>query len=138
MKKEIISTSTFNTDINYNIYNFSKFDISKGLLSFSFILLLILFYNCFNSAMSLGKLQTDGDDAFVFRILSFNILAQNLLEAHPYLYMQHNREALSWDIRKPLLLQEILQAQADVRQAQNINNFDIYIFIYRYFYYNIA
>lgn len=88
--------------------------------------------------MSLGKLQIDGDDAFVFRILSFNILAQNLLEAHPYLYMQHDREALSWDIRKPLLLQEILQAQADVRQAQNINNFHIYIFIYRYFYYNIA
>ncbi|XP_035723210.1 protein angel-like isoform X3 [Vespa mandarinia] len=61
-----------------------------------------------------GKLQIDGDDAFVFRILSFNILAQNLLEAHPYLYMQHDREALSWDIRKPLLLQEILEAQADV------------------------
>ncbi|XP_047364162.1 protein angel isoform X1 [Vespa velutina] len=61
-----------------------------------------------------GKLQVDGDDAFVFRILSFNILAQNLLEAHPYLYMQHDREALSWDIRKPLLLQEILEAQADV------------------------
>lgn len=88
--------------------------------------------------MSLGKLQMDGDDAFVFRLLSFNILAQNLLEAHPYLYLQHNREALPWDIRKPLLLQEILEAQADVRKAQNINNFHICIFIYRYFYYNVA
>lgn len=61
-----------------------------------------------------GKLQVDADDAFVFRLLSFNILAQNLLEAHPYLYLQHDRQALHWDVRKPLLLQEILGAQADV------------------------
>ncbi|KAK2586648.1 hypothetical protein KPH14_011693 [Odynerus spinipes] len=61
-----------------------------------------------------GKLQTDADDAFVFRLLSFNILAQNLLEAHPYLYLQHDRRALPWEVRRPLLIQEILRAQADV------------------------
>ncbi|KAI4495474.1 hypothetical protein M0802_008688 [Mischocyttarus mexicanus] len=75
-----------------------------------------------------GKVQVDGDNAFVFRLLSFNILAQSLLEAHPYLYMRHNREALSWEVRKPLLLQEILGAHADViclqeMQEDHLNEF---------------
>ncbi|XP_014606794.1 PREDICTED: protein angel [Polistes canadensis] len=75
-----------------------------------------------------GKVQVDGDDAFVFRLLSFNILAQNLLEDNMYLYKQHNREALSWEVRKPLLLQEILGAHADIiclqeMQEDHLNEF---------------
>lgn len=54
------------------------------------------------------------DDSFVLRLLSFNILAQNLLEDYSYLYQNHNKEALSWKTRKPLVMQEIREADANV------------------------
>ncbi|XP_015180128.1 PREDICTED: protein angel isoform X2 [Polistes dominula] len=76
-----------------------------------------------------GKVQqVDGDGAFVFRLLSFNILAQNLLEENYYLYKRHDRDALSWEVRKPLLLKEILGAHADIiclqeMQEDHLNEF---------------
>jgi protein angel len=54
------------------------------------------------------------EDYFMLRLLSFNILAQNLLEDHSYLYINHNKKALNWKIRKQLLLQEITDAEANV------------------------
>lgn len=54
------------------------------------------------------------EDSFILKLLSFNILAQNLLEDHSYLYMDHNRKALNWKARKPLVIQEILEAEANV------------------------
>lgn len=54
------------------------------------------------------------ENVFTLRLLSFNILAQNLLESHSYLYQDHDPAALSWEIRKPLVLQEILEAEANV------------------------
>lgn len=61
------------------------------------------------------KLTTfNSDEHFVLRVLSFNILAQCLLEAFPYLYRGHDQRALSWENRRQLLLQEILEAQANV------------------------
>lgn len=79
-------------------------------------------YNAMRKWKRFGKekLQADTDDTFVFRLLSFNILAQNLLEAHSYLYRQHDRRALPWEVRKPLLLQEILGTQADVICLQEV------------------
>lgn len=62
----------------------------------------------------LDKLTSNVDDSFILRLLSFNILAQNLLEDHSYLYQDHNKKALSWKIRKPLLIQEIREADANV------------------------
>ncbi|KAG7188904.1 hypothetical protein KM043_008509 [Ampulex compressa] len=60
------------------------------------------------------KLVPNSDEFFVLRLLSFNILAQNLLESYPYLYKKHDKQALAWHVRKELLLEEILQAQANV------------------------
>ncbi|XP_066600488.1 uncharacterized protein [Prorops nasuta] len=60
------------------------------------------------------KSVIDKEDTFILRVLSYNILAQNLLDSHRYLYKDHDRRALPWEIRKPLLLQEILEAQANV------------------------
>ncbi|KAL0118890.1 hypothetical protein PUN28_009488 [Cardiocondyla obscurior] len=54
------------------------------------------------------------EDFFILKLLSFNILAQNLLEDHSCLYMNHNKKALNWKIRKPLVLQEIFEAEANV------------------------
>ena len=49
-----------------------------------------------------------------FKILSYNVLAQQLLEQHRYLYRKHNQRVLSWDYRSSLLLKEIKEADADV------------------------
>ncbi|XP_043466166.1 protein angel isoform X1 [Leptopilina heterotoma] len=63
-----------------------------------------------------GKLkqEVDPNEAFVLRLMSFNILAQSLLELHPYLYKYHDIAALPWKVRKPIITQEILQAEANV------------------------
>lgn len=61
-----------------------------------------------------NRLISNMDDSFILRLLSFNILAQNLLEDHSYLYQDHNKKALSWKIRKPLLIQEIREADANI------------------------
>ncbi|CAL7933021.1 unnamed protein product [Xylocopa violacea] len=60
------------------------------------------------------KLTSNSEDSFILRVLSFNILAQYLLETYPFLYKEHDKLALSWKIRRQLLLQEILAAQANV------------------------
>ncbi|KYN50202.1 PREDICTED: protein angel [Cyphomyrmex costatus] len=54
------------------------------------------------------------EDFFILKLLSFNILAQNLLEDHSYLYMDHNKKALNWKTRKSLVIQEIFEAEANV------------------------
>ncbi|XP_053987941.1 protein angel isoform X1 [Hylaeus volcanicus] len=60
------------------------------------------------------KLASNSEDYFILRLLSFNILAQYLLETYPFLYKEHDKRALPWEIRKQFLLQEILEAQANV------------------------
>ncbi|XP_043594224.1 protein angel isoform X1 [Bombus pyrosoma] len=60
------------------------------------------------------KLTSNSEESFILRVLSFNILAQYLLETYPFLYKAHDKQALSWKIRRQLLLQEILGAQANV------------------------
>ncbi|OAD60452.1 Protein angel like protein 2 [Eufriesea mexicana] len=60
------------------------------------------------------KLDSNSEECFILRVLSFNILAQYLLETYPFLYKEHDPQALSWQIRRQLLLQEILAAQANV------------------------
>lgn len=54
------------------------------------------------------------NNTFVLKLLSFNILAQNLLETHSYLYLKHDKKILLWKKRRRLLLQEILESNAHV------------------------
>ncbi|XP_014480671.1 PREDICTED: protein angel isoform X2 [Dinoponera quadriceps] len=61
-----------------------------------------------------GRPNSNAESSFTLRLLSFNILAQNLLETHSYLYHEHDPAALSWKIRKPLVLQEIIEAEANI------------------------
>ncbi|XP_011302782.1 protein angel isoform X2 [Fopius arisanus] len=61
-----------------------------------------------------GNSSTNGEGDFILRLLTYNILAQNLLETHSYLYKYHNESALSWERRKPLIHQEIIEAGANV------------------------
>ncbi|XP_029159692.1 protein angel isoform X3 [Nylanderia fulva] len=66
------------------------------------------------------RLTSNLDDFFILRLLSFNILAQNLLEDHSYLYQHHNKKALNWKTRKPLVIQEIREADANVICLQEV------------------
>lgn len=62
------------------------------------------------------------EDFFILKLLSFNILAQNLLEDHSYIYMNHNKKALSWKTRKSLVIQEIFEAEANVHTYSSAFN----------------
>lgn len=63
-----------------------------------------------------------------FSIMSYNVLAQRLLEDHIYLYRKHDPEALSWENRSKTLLAEIQEADPDILclqevQASHLNSF---------------
>ena len=51
---------------------------------------------------------------FTFHIISYNILAQRLIEDNRSLYDDCFKDDLEWKRRKELLLREILNQNADV------------------------
>lgn len=53
-----------------------------------------------------------------FTIMSYNVLAQKLLEDHKYLYRKHDTRSLAWEFRSKVLLKEIKEANADVSVSQ--------------------
>lgn len=61
-----------------------------------------------------------------FTVLSYNVLAQNLLEEHTYLYRKADPEALDWDSRSERILREVRDHQADILCLQEIqsNHYD--------------
>lgn len=61
-----------------------------------------------------GSSKDPSQEGNSFTILSYNVLAQQLLEDHHYLYRSHDSRALSWDYRSSVLLKEIKEAGADV------------------------
>jgi len=52
---------------------------------------------------------------FNFHIISYNILAQKLIETNPLLYDDCLESNLEWNRRKERLLREILKQDADVK-----------------------
>ncbi|KAK5643651.1 hypothetical protein RI129_007496 [Pyrocoelia pectoralis] len=55
-----------------------------------------------------------------FKIMSYNVLAQELLEEHPFLYTYHNPNALKWDQRWYSILGEIKFHKADILCLQEV------------------
>lgn len=55
-----------------------------------------------------------------FTLLSYNLLAQSLLEAHRYLYQNHDKRALSWKHRYNRLVQEILSINPQILCLQEV------------------
>lgn len=49
-----------------------------------------------------------------FKIMSYNVLSQDLLVDHPELYRKNEPRALQWDIRWKNLFQEIKEHDCDV------------------------
>ncbi|XP_012222007.1 protein angel isoform X2 [Linepithema humile] len=88
-------------------------------------------YKAIRKWKRLGKERSisNAEDLFLMRVLSFNILAQNLLEDHSYLYMNHNKKTLMWKIRKPLVIQEIIEAEANVICLQEMQEDHLLDFI---------
>lgn len=49
-----------------------------------------------------------------FTLMTYNVLAQLLLNNHMYLYKQHDHRALFWEQRKLALMREFKEHNADV------------------------
>jgi len=50
----------------------------------------------------------------IFTVMSYNVLSQDLLQSHRYLYYKHKARALKWMHRSHILYSEIQEANADV------------------------
>lgn len=66
-----------------------------------------------------GHLEVQKSD-IVFRLMSYNILAQGLLEDNLYLYQHCRHRVLSWPQRRDNLLDEIRQADVDIMCLQEL------------------
>lgn len=53
-------------------------------------------------------------------IMSYNILAQDLIDKHSYLYSGHNPLDLSYDIRSKRLFDEMKQIKPDILCLQEV------------------
>lgn len=58
------------------------------------------------------------NQGFVFTLLNYNILSQQLLEYHSYLYRDHQNNALRWNQRFYNLVGEIFRIQPDLCMFQ--------------------
>lgn len=54
-------------------------------------------------------------DGFQFKVMSYNVLAQYLLECHPYLYTDCYPKNLKWKVRASKIYDEVLSMSPDVR-----------------------
>ena len=55
-----------------------------------------------------------GESDQEFKVMSYNILAQDLLDIHRYLYDNHDPRALNWPHRYELIVHEILENKPDI------------------------
>ncbi|XP_008118933.1 protein angel homolog 1 isoform X1 [Anolis carolinensis] len=66
------------------------------------------------------ELGSDGSSLFEFRVMSYNILAQDLIEQSPHLYMHCHPDILNWSYRLTNILQEIQHWDPDILCLQEI------------------
>ncbi|CAH1159683.1 unnamed protein product [Phaedon cochleariae] len=57
---------------------------------------------------------------FIFTLMSYNVLAQDLLEQHPYLYQLHDQKSLNWQTRWKNILEEIKKFMPDILCLQEV------------------
>ncbi|KAJ8966859.1 hypothetical protein NQ314_003253 [Rhamnusium bicolor] len=71
-----------------------------------------------------GKKTTDGKSnskpGFIFTLMCYNVLAQDLLKQHPYLYRDHHQGYLSWETRWKNLFKEIKRLSPDILCLQEV------------------
>ncbi|KAF5302171.1 hypothetical protein FQR65_LT08594 [Abscondita terminalis] len=59
-------------------------------------------------------------ESCVFKIMSYNVLAQELLDEHTYLYQYHNPNAIVWEQRWFTLMEELKYHSADILCLQEV------------------
>ncbi|XP_034839394.1 protein angel-like isoform X1 [Maniola hyperantus] len=59
-------------------------------------------------------------EGFRFRVMSYNVLAQYLLECHPYLYTNCGLQNLNWNSRAAKIYDEILSLSPDILCLQEV------------------
>ncbi|XP_063837803.1 protein angel homolog 1 isoform X1 [Ostrinia nubilalis] len=62
----------------------------------------------------------EGNNVFRFRVVSYNVLAQYLLECHPYLYTDCSPRNLKWNVRAARLYDEITNLAPDILCLQEV------------------
>lgn len=63
-------------------------------------------------------MDDSNNPGFFFTVMSYNVLAQNLLQEHQYLYHEHDKKALTWEMRWTNLLHEINKHAPEVGGAK--------------------
>ncbi|KAL4713197.1 hypothetical protein ACJJTC_002943 [Scirpophaga incertulas] len=68
------------------------------------------------------KTTIDGESSnnFKFSVLSYNVLAQYLLEGHPYLYTNCSPTNLNWTVRSVRIFDEIISLSPDIICLQEV------------------
>lgn len=66
------------------------------------------------------RLKTSHHEHFLFRLISYNILAQRLIEDNPFLYENCQEHHLFWNRRRDRLFNEILDQNADVTKTNEL------------------
>ncbi|XP_048342420.1 protein angel homolog 1 isoform X2 [Sphaerodactylus townsendi] len=64
--------------------------------------------------------DSEAESLFEFRVMSYNILAQDLIEQSPHLYMHCHPDILNWSYRLANLLQEIQHWDPDILCLQEV------------------
>ncbi|XP_054261476.1 uncharacterized protein LOC128985707 isoform X2 [Macrosteles quadrilineatus] len=68
-----------------------------------------------------GEINLDVNTSFTFKVMSYNVLAQTLLEGHMYLYKNHDRRALGWARRWGLIYEEIKDENPEILCLQEVD-----------------
>lgn len=76
-------------------------------------------YTNLGKQLERGEVRRHGQ-ALQFTVLSYNLLAQHLLETHTYLYKRADPEALVWEKRASRILREVRDSTADILCLQEV------------------
>nr|XP_026497238.1 protein angel homolog 2 isoform X1 [Vanessa tameamea]XP_026497246.1 protein angel homolog 2 isoform X1 [Vanessa tameamea] len=64
--------------------------------------------------------NNEQSNGFRFKVMSYNVLAQYLLECHPYLYKECSSRNLKWRVRSARIYDEILSLSPDILCLQEV------------------
>ncbi|XP_075991551.1 protein angel-like isoform X2 [Anticarsia gemmatalis] len=76
--------------------------------------------------------STENCETFQFKVLSYNVLAQYLLECHPYLYTGCDPDNLKWRLRSSRIYEEIVELAPDILCLQEVQSSHIADFYNRF------
>ena len=84
--------------------------------------------------------QVPSQPSVQFSVMSYNVLAQNLLNNHSYLYRDSPTQVLEWSYRWQGIKREILDILPDIVCLQEVqfHNSNHFISLYEHFFYSLG